>query len=83
MKYKANFSVNNGTTLEKPLRDNNLQRIKKDITDSAKAEIFCTPGNVGRFWIEDEHGNTVISGNVFISEGLKPYIRYDGQTYIE
>ena len=81
MKYKANFSVNNGTTLEKPLRDNNLQRIKRAIIDSAKAEIFCTAGNVGRFWIEDEHGNTVISGSVFISEGLKPYIRYYKLSY--
>lgn len=81
MKYIANFSVNNGTTLEKPLCGDNLQRIKKDIADSAKAEMFCTPGNVGRFWIENEHENTVISGNVFISEGLKPYIRYNRPSY--
>lgn len=80
MKYKANFCVNNGTTLEKPLQGNNLQRLKKDIADSAKAEIFCTAGNVGRFWIE-EHGNTVISGCIFISARLRPYVRYDRFSY--
>lgn len=75
MKYYANFSVNNGTSLRDPLEDTNLKRITKEIKEMAKGQIFCNPTNVGSFWVSDEKGNEITRGSVFISKDLKPYTR--------
>lgn len=75
MKYYANFNVNNGTRLQNPLEDTNLKRITKEVKEYACGQIFCDPTNVGFFWVENEKGEGVTRGNVFISKNLKPYTR--------
>ena len=75
MKYYANFNVNNGTRLQNPLEDTNLKRITKSIKEMACGQIFCEPTNVGSFWVENEKGEEVTRGNVFISKNLRPYTR--------
>lgn len=75
MKYYANFNVNNGTRLHNPLCDTNLKRITKEIKEYACGQIFCDPTNVGSFWVENEKGEEVTRGNVFISKNLRPYTR--------
>lgn len=75
MKYYANFLINNGTSFRNPLEDANLRRITKEIKEYACGQIFCQPTNVGSFWVENEKGEEVTRGNVFISKNLRPYTR--------
>lgn len=74
MRYYANFNVNNGTRLQNDLTDTNFKRIKKAIISMAKAEIFCSPTNVGTIIITDESGKEIYHASICISMALKPYI---------
>ena len=60
LNYKANFSVNNGTTLANALTSTNKQKLIKEIRDWAAAERFA--GNEAKWWVEDEEGCEIASG---------------------
>lgn len=74
-KYFANYLVNNSSSMQTPIEDTNLARITKSIKEYAKGQIFCNLTNHGIFWVEDEAGNQIVVGDVFISKNLKPYTR--------
>ena len=75
MKYYANFNVNNGTRLNNDITGTNLKLVKKEITELAKGQIFCTRTNVGNIIITDDKGKEVYYATIFISKDLTPYIR--------
>jgi hypothetical protein len=57
MKYRANYTANNGTTMMHPIEGNNKKQLLKDIKDIAMGNRFA--GNSARWWVEDESGNTI------------------------
>ena len=57
MKYKANFSANNGTTMMHPIEGNDKAKLLKDIREIALGNRFA--GNSASWWVEDKKGNTV------------------------
>lgn len=57
MKYKANYTANNGTTMMHPIEGNNKKQRLKDIKDIAMGNRFA--GNSASWWVEDENGNTI------------------------
>lgn len=62
MKYKANFSVNNGTHLISGLESNNLRVIIKDIRGMMLRERIG--GNRGSWWVVDANGLEIASGGI-------------------
>lgn len=56
MMYKANFKVNNGTRLMRPLTGTNKKVLCTEIRDYALSELFS--GNSGNFkvWHDDADG---------------------------
>ena len=62
MKYYANFSANNGTSLATPYEGTNLKEIIRDIRGTAEGERF--PGNTCAWWVTDEEGRTVAEGGM-------------------
>lgn len=52
MKYKANFSANNGTSLRTPIEGNNLKEIIKTIRRIANAERFANNSCTWNVWID-------------------------------
>lgn len=63
MKYRANFSVNNGTRLMQSVEDTDKYRLWKNIKNMARAELF-EKGD-GSVYVEDERGREVFSGQFF------------------
>lgn len=57
MKYKANYSANNGTTMMSPIEGNNKSQLLKDIKEIAMGNRFA--GNTARWWVEDENKNRI------------------------
>ena len=74
-KYFANFNVDNGTRYQKPISDTNFNRIKKDIIEIAKGNIFQTPGNTGFVWVEDENGQEIYRAMICVSSSGSVYTR--------
>jgi hypothetical protein len=62
MKYKANFSVNNGTTLINGIESNNLRIIIKEIRGMMLRERFM--GNQGCWWMVDSNDLEIASGGI-------------------
>lgn len=60
MKYYANFTANNGTSMIEPLEDTNKARIIKSIRKIANGNRFA--GNTCRWHVCDETGKTVAAG---------------------
>lgn len=61
-KYRANFSVNNGTCLMKSFESSNKFELWKDIKECACGELFC--GSHGTCWVMDEDGRTVFEAYI-------------------
>lgn len=60
MKYYANFTANNGTSLIEPLEDTNKARIIKSIREIANGERFA--GNTCRWHVSDETHQIIAAG---------------------
>lgn len=57
MKYRANYTANNGTTMMHPIEGNNKAQLLKDIKEIAIGNRFA--GNSAKWWVEDENGKTI------------------------
>ena len=68
--YYANFNANNGTSLDKSITDTNKQRLIKDIMEIAEGECYCN--NSASWYVLDEDGNEIASGEI--------YKNHDGKT---
>lgn len=73
--YYANYQVNNGSSLMQPIEDTSLSRIKKDIIEIAKGNIFKQPHNSGVVYVEDEYGKEIYRAIIYLSKNLRPYVR--------
>lgn len=57
MKYKANYTANNGTTMMHPIEGNNKKQLLNDIKEIAMGNRFA--GNSARWWVDDENDNRI------------------------
>lgn len=57
MKYRANYTANNGTTMMHPIEGNNKKQLLKDIREIAMGNRFAA--HSASWWVEDENGNTI------------------------
>ncbi len=52
MKYRANYTANNGTTMMHPIEGNNLKEIIKTIRRIANAERFANNSCAWSVWVD-------------------------------
>lgn len=69
MKYKANFYVNNSTSLMSEIEGTNKWKLLKEIRKIALGERFID--SVAFWHIEDENGTTVFHGGYFPKVGIR------------
>lgn len=78
MKYFANYTTTDGTTMSAPIEDTNKSRLLRDIREIAKGN--ATPNNFVSFGLWDEKMTTIYSG--YIQNKKLHYVTRNGEEKI-